>query len=175
MNRRQLLYACAGAAVAAPAPLKIGQRQANMRQEGPAVFEFAKGIQGLSGVELQVHFQGETLWDRKTLTAYKEAAAKAGLAIPSLAGIWPPKGGSALAKADAAAEECIWRSIQAAQALGAKTILVASFKDNCPRMDDEKSYGPVVKMLQKLAPVASAARRAAGFGNVAHFPPRTPN
>jgi sugar phosphate isomerase/epimerase len=36
-------------------------------------------------------------------------------------------------------------------------VLVPAFRQNCPKMDDESSYGPVVDLLQRLAPVASDA------------------
>src|SRR5207247_4945467 len=36
-------------------------------------------------------------------------------------------------------------------------VLVPGFFDTCPKMDDESSYGPVVKLLQRLAPVAEDA------------------
>src|SRR5579872_3334507 len=96
MRRRQFLASSLAAAAsatpgrAAAAP-KFGHRQANMVNDpGPAVFDLAKKIRGLSGVELQVFFKGTTLWDRDTLGGYKQAAARTGLAIPSAAGVWPP-------------------------------------------------------------------------------------
>ena len=165
MHRRQFLIsslaAAAGAAVArelraaAPAALRFGHRQANMVTDpGPAVFDLAKQIHGLSGVELQVYFKGTTLCDAATLAPYKSAAARTGLTIPSIAGIWPP-GASLL---DKSAEENLRNAIRAAQSLGAVTILAACFEQNCPKMDREESYGPVVTLLQKV----SAAARDAG-------------
>lgn len=164
MHRRQFLYSSLAAAVgaaglreargAAPTGLKFGHRQANMVTEpGPAVFDLAKQIHGLSGVELQVYFKGTTLCDAALLAPYKSAAARTGLAIPSVAGIWPP--GTSLL--DASAEENLRNSIRVAQSLGAVTILAACFEQNCPKMDREESYGPVVAVLQK---VAGAARDA---------------
>jgi len=155
MNRRQFVWgslaAAAGVAarrsVAAPL-LKFGHRQANMEVEpGPGVFDLAKQIPGLSGVELQVFFKGTTLWDKEVLLGYKNAAQKTGLEIPSIAGIWPPKAGLP----QPTAEEHIRKSIVAAEALNAKAILIACFEQNCPKMDDEKSYGPVVTLLQNVA------------------------
>jgi sugar phosphate isomerase/epimerase len=123
-------------------------------EPGPGVFELARRIRGLSGVELQVHFKGTTLWDRETLLGYRAAAERTGLAIPSVAGVWPA-GGTLF---DGAAESTLRKAIAAAQALGASTILVACFEQNCPRMDDERSYAPVVALLEKL----SGAARDAG-------------
>lgn len=122
-------------------------------EPGPAVFTLAKQIQGLSGVELQVFFKGTTLWDQETLLGYQRAAKRTGLTIPSLAGIWP-RGASLL---QPTAEEHLLKAIRAAETLHATTILAACFEQNCPKMGQEESYGPVVALLQK---VSGAARDA---------------
>ena len=122
-------------------------------EPGPAVFDLAKQIHGLSGVELQVYFKGTALCDRETLLPFQRAAKATGLAIPSLAGVWPP-GASLL---QPTAEENLRKAIHAAESLDATTILVACFEKNCPKMDQEQSYGPVVTLLQK---VSGAARDA---------------
>ncbi len=124
------------------------------RKPGPEVFDLARRIPGITGVELQVHFQKTTLWDRDTLEAYRRGAAKTGMQIPSLAGIWAE--GASLVK-PGPAEEAIRKSIAAAEALKARVILAAAFNANCPRMDQEASYGPVVEMLQKVAGAAAGA------------------
>jgi sugar phosphate isomerase/epimerase len=140
---------------ASGASYEIGHRQASMtRKPGPEVFELARRIPGLSGVELQVQFQGTSLWDRETLEAYKRGAENAGLRIPSLAGVWK-KGVNLLQPGPA--EGTIGKSIRTAEALNARVILVAAFEKNCPDMNQESSYGPVVEMLQKVAPAASDA------------------
>jgi L-ribulose-5-phosphate 3-epimerase len=160
LNRRQFAFSSLLGAVAArmnaqPAPLKIGHRQANMTHKpGPEVFDIARRIPGVAGVELQVQFQKTTLWDRDTLLSYKRGAEKAGLLIPSLAGVWA--GGVSLVQ-PGPAEETLRKSIQSAEALGARVILVAAFQKSCPNMDQEASYGPVVAMLQKVAGAASDA------------------
>ncbi len=160
LDRRQfalsfLPASFASALPAGAAPLKIGHRQASMtRKPGPGVFEIARRIPGISGVELQVQFQATTLWDRDTLLAYKRGAQDAGLLIPSLAGIWPK--GTALVR-PAQADDAIRKSIQAAEALQARVILAAAFKENCPNMEREESYGPVVAMLQRVAGAAAGA------------------
>ncbi len=160
MHRRQFLLASLSAVVAgarrsAAAPtLKFGHRQANMVKEpGPAVFDLAKRIRGLSGVELQVFFMGTTLWDEETRLGYQRAAERTGLSIPSLAGVWPP-GASLL---QPSAEENLRKAIRAAEWFHAPTILVASFEKNCPVMDQEQSYGPVVALLQKVSGPAADA------------------
>jgi sugar phosphate isomerase/epimerase len=160
MNRRQFAFTgLAGALSMAQAqqqlPCPIGHRQANMtKKAGPEVFDIAKRIPGVTGVELQVQFQKTTLWDRETALSYKRGAEKAGMLIPSLAGVWAE--GASLVQ-PGPAEETIRKSIQAAELLKSKIILVAAFNKNCPQMDSEASYGPVVTMLQKIAGAASNA------------------
>jgi sugar phosphate isomerase/epimerase len=142
-------------AKAEAAPLKIAHRQANMVQPpGPQIFDFARRIPGLSGVELQVFFKEQTLWDPENMSAYKREARRVGLLIPSLAGIWPPH--ASLVQAGPA-RECISKAIRAAEDLGSRVILAAAFDANCPRMDDEASYGPVVTVLQSVAQAAADA------------------
>lgn len=161
MHRREFVFSSLAAACLAAArrgeaagPLRFGHRQANMVEApGPAVFDLAKQIHGLSGVELQVFFKGTTLWDRDTLSSYQQAAQKTGLSIPSLAGVWPP-GASLL---QPTAEEHLRKAIQAAESAHATTILVACFEQNCPKMDQEQSYGPVVTLLRKLSGTARDA------------------
>ncbi len=161
MRRRQFLFACLPAAiataqrgVAGPPVPKFGHRQANMVSEpGPAVFDLARRIHGLSGVELQINFRGTTLVSDDTRLTYQRAAERTGLAIPSLAAVWPP--GATLLQPTA--EENLRQGIRVAESLHASTILVACFERNCPRMDQEQSYGPVVALLQK---VSGAARDA---------------
>src|ERR1039457_649790 len=161
MQRRQfLLFSLTAAAGAAAqrgdgaAGLKFGDRQANMVNDpSPAVFDLAKQIHGLSGVELQVYFKGTTLCDQATLAAYQRAAERTGLTIPSLAGVWPP--GATLLQPTA--EENLRNAIHAAESVHATTILAACFEQNCPKMEQEQSYGPVVALLQK---VSGAARDA---------------
>ena len=122
-----------------------------MQRPGPDVFEFAREIKGLSGIELQVFYRNTTLHDTTTLNAYKTAAQNSGLLVPSIAGIWEK--GVGLTQPDRA-ESSIRRAIAVAHALGAGVILIAAFRDNCPRMDQPASFEPVVAMLRKLAPAA---------------------
>lgn len=160
IHRRHFIAAAAAAlegraGQAAARPLRIGHRQANMGvKPGPEVFDLARRIPGLSGVELQVHFKGTTLWDRETLLAYKAGAQRSGMKIPSLAGLWA-KG--VTLRQTAPAEDNLRKAIQVAEALGATVLLAAAFDKNCPDMQEESSYGPVVALLQKVAPAAEAA------------------
>ena len=125
-----------------------------MQADGPDVFRLARRIRGLEGVELQIHYRGETMWNRPTLLAYRDAARAEGLAVPSLAGVWE-KGVNLMLTTPA--ELSLRRAVDAAAELNARVILVAAFKDNIPRMNDPASYEPVVAMLQRVAPHASQA------------------
>lgn len=159
MTRRKFLAATAATALAAETP-RFAHRQASMQQNGPDVFAYARRINGLLGVELQVFYQGTTLHDPATLTAYRQAAALSGLLVPSIAGIWGK--GAALVQTSKA-ETSIRRAIDVAHALDARVILVAAFRDNCPRMDDPASFEPVVAMLRSVAPAARDAKVTLGL------------
>lgn len=155
MNRREFLAAAAALTASGAEAPRFAHRQASMHTEGPAVFDLARRIRGLSGVELQVQQRsGGSLWDKAILNSYRDAARASGLSVPSVAGIWP-KGTTLMQPAPA--EESILRAIDVAAELGARVILMAAFRDNCPRMNDAASYGPVVAMLQKVAPRAKQA------------------
>jgi sugar phosphate isomerase/epimerase len=123
------------------------------KEPGASVLNIARRIPGLSGVELQMHYRGTTLGDRDTALSYKRQAEKAGLQLPSVAGVWP----AGVSFFEGPAEETLRNSIQAAEWLGARVALVAAFNDKCPRMDKEESYEPVVALLQKVASAASDA------------------
>jgi len=106
----------------------------------------------LSGVEVQT--TRSNLWDRETVLAYKKSANRWGMRTVSMGGTFPA-GGTLL---DAgSADESIRKTIQAGEILGASVVLVPGFFETCPRMDDEASYGPVVELLKRLAPVADSA------------------
>lgn len=161
MRRRDFLFSSLAAALATRValsetlPLKFGHRQANMgiTVPGPAVFELASRIPGLSGVELQMFWKGQDLSDHSTALGYKREANRWGCEVPSIAGVW--KRGASIF--EAAAEETLSRAINTAELLGASVILVSQFKPNCPDMNDESSYGPVVRLYQKVAQRAADA------------------
>jgi sugar phosphate isomerase/epimerase len=117
---------------------------------------------GLTGVELQIA-QGEpNLRDWDTVRKYKKEADRWGIQIPSLAGVWD-RGVSILTSPSAGLN--LVDSIRAAELLGASVILVAFFRDNAPDMSNEASFGPVVKLLQSVAPYASDAGVTLGLEN----------
>ncbi|MBL8177618.1 MAG: TIM barrel protein [Bryobacterales bacterium] len=153
MHRRHFLALGALPLRAAAPPLKFAHRHAAMMREPDlSVFELARSIGGLQGVELQVRWKSYNLWDKPTLLATKREAFRWGVSIPSLAGIWGP-GASLVANP----EESLRRSIAAAEFLGASVVLVAAFRDRCPSMTEESSYGPVVSHLRNVAPAAADA------------------
>lgn len=162
MDRRNFLIGSAATAAlsafaeSAP-PIKIGHRQANMAPRiGLDVFELARKIPGLSGVELQMIYGGRDLSERSVALEYKRMANRWGMQVPSIAGIWKP--GQKIFDTPVAAK-VLSNSIQAAELMGASTVLVAlfTFASNCPNMADEKSYGPVVSVFQSVAKQAADA------------------
>src|SRR5215471_2360439 len=93
-HRRDFILSSLAATIPASAanpPIRIGHRQASMPRQAPAeVFELARRIPGLEGVELQVITKSMSLWDRATTLSFKREANRWGMHIPSVAGIWPP-------------------------------------------------------------------------------------
>jgi sugar phosphate isomerase/epimerase len=133
-----------------------------MRKVGDtAVFELAARIPGLLGVELQVVSGNHDLWSKDTLRRYKREANRWGMRVPSLSG---PFGRGVTLKSPGAGEQ-IQHAIRAAEFLGSSVILIPSFRDNCPDMAQETSWGPVVRMLQTVAPIARDAGVTLGLEN----------
>jgi sugar phosphate isomerase/epimerase len=160
LARRQFLRTSLSAAAAssiaawaARSPVKIAHREGNMlRQSSPSVYELAASIPGLSGVEVQT--TRSNLWDRATVLMYKKEANRWGMRTVSMGGSLP-NGGTIMQPGPA--EESIRKTIRSGEILGATVVLVPGFFDTCPKMDDESSYGPVVELLKRLAPVAADA------------------
>jgi sugar phosphate isomerase/epimerase len=165
-NRRQFLAtslsaaaAAATAAWAAKAPIKIAHREGNMlKQSTPGVYELGASIPGISGIEVQT--VRSKLWEHEMALTYKRESLRWNMKTVSMGGIMPS--GASLVKPDTS-EEPIRKAIQAGEILGAGVVLVPAFRQDCPKMDDEASYGPVVKLLQKLAPVAADAGQVLGL------------
>lgn len=161
-TRRRFLFTAAGAAAAFAssarawaerAPIKIAHREGNMlRESSPGVYELAASIGGISGVEVQT--VRSKLWDREVALTYKSESSRWNMRTVSMGGVMPS--GASLVK-PATAEDPIRKAIISGEILGANVVLVPAFRQDCPRMDDEASYGPVVQLLQKLAPVAADA------------------
>jgi sugar phosphate isomerase/epimerase len=155
-SRRQFLMASlsagasAAAAWAARAPIKIAHREGNMlRQSSPGVYELAASIGGISGIEVQT--VRSNLWEREVALTYKRESSRWNMRTISMGGVMSP--GASLVKPPTA-EEPIRKAIISGEILGASVVLVPAFRQDCPKMDDEASFGPVVELLQKLAPVA---------------------
>ena len=123
-----------------------------LRQSSASVYELAASIPGLSGVEVQT--TRSNLWDRDTVLAYKREANRWGMRTVSMGGSLPAGG---TITQPGPAEESLRKTIRAGEILGATVVLVPGFFDTCPKMDDEASYGPVVQLLKRLAPVAADA------------------
>ncbi|MGE5835570.1 MAG: sugar phosphate isomerase/epimerase family protein, partial [Acidobacteriota bacterium] len=141
------------AAWAAASPVKIGHREGNMlRTSSPGVYELASKIPGLSGIEVQT--TRSNLWDRDTVLAYKRESHRWNIRTISMGGSLPA-GGTLLDPGPC--EASLRKTIHAGEILGANVVLVPGFRETCPKMDDESSYGPVVQLLKTLAPVAEDA------------------
>jgi L-ribulose-5-phosphate 3-epimerase len=162
-DRRQFLLSAVSAAAAgsasaiaawaAQSPIKLAHREGNMlRTSSPAVYELAAKIPGISGIEVQT--TRSNLWERETVLAYKREARRWNIRTVSMGGSLPT-GGTILKTGPA--EESLRKTINAGEILGADVVLVPGFRETCPKMDDEASYGPVVELLKKLAPVAEDA------------------
>lgn len=144
---------------AARSPVKLAHREANMlRQSSPYVYELAASIPGLSGLEVQT--VRSNLWDRETALTYKKEANRWGIRTASMGGTMQ-QGESITIPGPA--EVSLRKTIQAGELLGASVVLVGGFRETCPKMDDESSYGPAVELLQKLAPVAADAGLVLGL------------
>ncbi len=144
-------------------PLKIGHRAASMKMVGNFnVFKMARQIPGLIGVELQVAHGKPNLRDWDAVRRYKREANRWGMMIPSLAGLWDR--GVSILDVEPAGKN-IEQAVRVAEFLGASVILAAFFKSKAPDMTDESSYGPVVQMLQRVAPTAEKSGVTIGLEN----------
>jgi len=157
LNRREFivassaLTAAAIAGWAADAPIKLAHREGNMlRESTPKVYEMAASIPGISGLEVQT--VRSNLWDREMALTYKKESLKWKIRTVSMGGSFPA-GGTLLKPHEA--EDSIRKSLVSGEILGAGVVLVGGFRETCPRMDDEASYGPVVEMLKRVAPMAA--------------------
>jgi L-ribulose-5-phosphate 3-epimerase len=141
-------------------PLKIGHRAANMNMIGNfEVFKVARQIPGLMGVELQVTAGKPNLLDLDAVREYKRQANRWGMMAPSVAGVWS-RGSSIMSPR---AESDLMHAIRASELLGASVMLLAVFGKAVPDMQQESSYGPVVELLQKVAPSAADAGLTLGL------------
>jgi sugar phosphate isomerase/epimerase len=129
--------------------LRFAHRQAHMvTAPGQNTFELAALIPELSGVQLQMIWNGEDRSNPGVARVYKQQAERSGILVPSVAGIWKP--GETIFDLPVA-EAALTSSIRMAEFFAATVILVALFAPNCPDMNDEQSFTPIVGLLQKLA------------------------
>ncbi len=144
---------------AAESPIKIAHREGNMvRTSSPGVYEMAAKIPGISGLEVQT--TRSNLWDRDTVLAYKRESHRWNIRTISMGGSLP-SGGTLLDPGPC--EASLRKTMRAGEILGARVVLVPGFRETCPKMDDEASFGPVVQLLQKLAPVAEDSGMVLGL------------
>jgi sugar phosphate isomerase/epimerase len=165
MLRRNFIASISAAAAsaisawAAKAPWKFAHREGNMlRQSSPAVYELAASIPGLAGVEVQT--VRSNLWDLDICRTYKRESLRWGIRTVSMGG---SMGAGESITIPGPAEVSLRKSIRSGEILGAGVVLVGGFRETCPRMDDESSYGPTVELLQKLGPVARDAGMVLGL------------
>src|SRR5258706_4529559 len=121
------------------------------KNSDPAAFEVAKQI-GLEGIQINMgsDLDNMHLRDKSVQASYLEIAKKTGVAI----------GGLALGelnhspyKSDPRTEEWVWDSVDVADALGVKTILLAFFNNNDLR-NDEAGKKEGIQLPQRAAPHA---------------------
>lgn len=160
MNRRGFVVgSLAATAVHAqhlrPSTPRFAHRQAQIPlAPGENVFEFARKITGLSGIQLQMIWHGEDISEGDRARELKQQARDNGMLTPSIAGIWK-KGENIFA--GEVAERALTNAIRTAATLEAGVILVVMFEQNCPDMNDPKSYSPVVELFRKMGPRAADA------------------
>ncbi len=143
-------------------PLKIGIRQTTLRLVGDVrAIQAAAAVPGIDGIELQVTAGKRNLRDPDVVLAYKREAHRWAMHIPSLSGVWDP----GVNVYSARAFDSLVKSLRAAELLGASVILVAFFRKNAPDMTRESSYGPVVDLFRKVAPIAADAGITLGLEN----------
>src|SRR6185312_42286 len=159
-TRRDFLYSAGAAATltamrawADNSPWKFAGRQGEMQKVStPGVYELAASIPGIRGVEVTT--TRGNLWDRENVLAYKKESDRWGVRTLSMSGSLPNDG--TLLK-PGPAEESLRKTINSGEIMGASVVMVPGFRETCPKMDDEASYGPVVTLLQKLGSVAEDA------------------
>jgi hypothetical protein len=113
-----------------------------LRESSPAVYELAASIGGISGIEVQT--VRSKLWEKETALAYKRESNRWGIPTISMGGVMPQE--ASLMK-PSTADEPIRKAIASGELLGAGVVLVPAFRQDCPKMDDEASYAPVVELL----------------------------
>ena len=138
------------AAWAETSPVKIAHRQGNMtRTSSPAVYEMAAKMLGISGVEVTT--TRGNLWERENTLAYKRESYRWNIRTISMSGSLPANG---TLLDPGPCEVSLRKTMRAGEILGARVVMVPGFRETCPKMNDEASFGPVVQLLKKLGPVA---------------------
>ncbi|MGZ8920707.1 MAG: sugar phosphate isomerase/epimerase family protein [Limisphaerales bacterium] len=141
---------------------KIGACEWSLRKSDPSCFQLAKEI-GLDGVQVDLGNlkNGIHLRRPEMQQAYSAAAKEAGLEIASLA---TAEFNNIALKSEPRAAIWLHDSIQVAQALGVKVILVAQFHKGDLR-GDQPGIDRTVELLRELAPRAEKAGVVFGLEN----------
>lgn len=167
MTRRDCLHSAAGAVLAAAAApalkaadsqssrLKVAMCDWSMGRIDPSAFALGREI-GLDGVEVSIGFPDNNLWLRQSekQKEYLAAARDAGLAIPSMAmGVL----NHVPLMSEPVAAVWVADTIEAAKALGARSILLAFFGKGELRGNNDEDMRRVIDALKELAPRAEKA------------------
>jgi sugar phosphate isomerase/epimerase len=141
---------------------KIGACEWSLQKQGPEVMKVARAI-GLDGVQVNMGGVGNKMWLRQPdiQRAYLEAARTEGVAIGGLA---LGELNNVPLKSDARAAVWVVDAIDAAQAIGAKVILVAQFY-NGELKDDRAGVDRTVAVIKEIAPRAERAGVILGLEN----------
>ena len=117
----------------------------------PETFGIARKI-GLQGLQVSYNTTKDEsgLSNPETLRAIREASVRSGIKI---AGLAIGELNRVPYKSEARTEEWVWKSVDAAKALGAPVILLAFF-GNGELRDDEAGQKKVIERLKKVAPHA---------------------
>lgn len=177
-TRRTMLRRSAQAAAAAAFGATLGPLMAAPQSRGfkigtldfmvgkrsdPAAFDIARKI-GLDGVQIDPGAPADDMhvFKPEVQKVYREAAARTGLEIPSLAI------GALLQvplATDPRAAEWVGRSIGAAKALGARVVLVPFFDKGELDMNKPAEIEHVVQVLRRLGPEAQKQGVVLGLEN----------
>lgn len=146
---------------------KIGACEWSLRKSDPSCFPLAKEI-GLDGVQVDLGNlkNGIHLRRPEVQQAYRTAAKETGLEIASLA---TAEFNNIAPKSEPRAAIWLHDSIQVAQALGVKVILVAQFHKGDLR-GDQPGIDRTVELLRELAPRAEKAGVVFGLENYLSAP-----
>ncbi|MPR34806.1 TIM barrel protein [Cytophagaceae bacterium SJW1-29] len=126
----------------------------------PQTFDIARKI-GLQGLQVSYNTNKDEagLSNPETLNAIREASTRTGIKI---AGLAIGELNRVPYKSEARTEEWVWKSVDAAKALGASVILLAFF-GNGELRDDPAGQKEVIERLKRVAPHAERQKITLGI------------